>query len=238
MTRPSSARPRRHEHAGRPNYQLGCDSTPSAYIRQSRCASRSQGDGPAYGGRGARPPGDVPQRGGSRRRALLRLLKPRHADAIPTGFGRSENGTRGTVTAVDHGGGELLVRTDDGRDLVLPRWYLHGPGWRARPWLGHGYAMTGHKAQGLTTDRCFVLAADERYKEWGYVAMSRVRSYARPGPQHRRGACAQPRRAPRARPAAPRRPEIYSKVTVSVIAQSRWRCAEVTGPTVSSGSAM
>ena len=37
------------------------------------------------------------------------------------------NGTRGTITAVDHGGGGLLVRTDDGRDLVLPGWYLHGP---------------------------------------------------------------------------------------------------------------
>ena len=38
-----------------------------------------------------------------------------------------------------------------------------------------GYAVTGHVAQGLTTDRTFVLGTDRLFREWGYVAMSRGR---------------------------------------------------------------
>ncbi len=34
------------------------------------------------------------------------------------------------------------------------------------PVVAHGYAVTGHVAQGLTTDRAFVLASDELYREW------------------------------------------------------------------------
>jgi ATP-dependent exoDNAse (exonuclease V) alpha subunit len=41
--------------------------------------------------------------------------------------------------------------------------------------VSHGYAVTGHVAQGLTTDRAFVLASDELYREWAYTAMSRGR---------------------------------------------------------------
>jgi hypothetical protein len=39
--------------------------------------------------------------------------------------------------------------------------------------------MTATKAQGMTTDRAFVLGTDELYREWGYVAMSRARLQAR-----------------------------------------------------------
>jgi len=39
--------------------------------------------------------------------------------------------------------------------------------------LTHAYAMTGHKAQGMTTARCFALGDDTLYKEWGYTALSR-----------------------------------------------------------------
>jgi hypothetical protein len=82
------------------------------------------------------------------------------------------NGTRATVLSVDHDRGSLGVRTDDDRLVELPGWYLHGWG---RCWVDHGYAMTATKAQGMTTDRAFVLGTDELYREWGYVAMSRAR---------------------------------------------------------------
>lgn len=82
------------------------------------------------------------------------------------------NGTRGTVLSVDHKPESLGVRTDDDRLVELPGWYLHGWG---QCWVDHGYAMTATKAQGMTTDRAFVLGTDELYREWGYVAMSRAR---------------------------------------------------------------
>jgi hypothetical protein len=81
------------------------------------------------------------------------------------------NGTRGTVTAVDVAAGALEVRTDHGRTVRLPRWYLTGP----RRRVDYGYAVTGHKAEGMTTDRAFVLGSEDIYKEWGYTALSRGR---------------------------------------------------------------
>ncbi len=85
------------------------------------------------------------------------------------------NGTRGVVIRIDERGGELAVRTTDGRELELSRDYLESQTERGGPTLDHGYAITGHKAQGMTTDRAFVLGSDELYREWGYVAMSRGR---------------------------------------------------------------
>ena len=41
------------------------------------------------------------------------------------------------------------------------------------PPLLHGYAITGHAAQGMTTERAFVLGSDDSYREWGYAALSR-----------------------------------------------------------------
>ncbi len=43
------------------------------------------------------------------------------------------------------------------------------------PVLAHGYAVTGHVAQGLTAERAFVLGSDVMYREWAYTAMSRGR---------------------------------------------------------------
>jgi conjugative relaxase-like TrwC/TraI family protein len=84
------------------------------------------------------------------------------------------NGTFATITAIDHQQRALLVRSDDGHDLVLPRWYLNSPSpLPQRRRIDHAYAITCHKAQGMTTDRAFVLATDELYKEWAYVALSR-----------------------------------------------------------------
>jgi ATP-dependent exoDNAse (exonuclease V) alpha subunit len=55
---------------------------------------------------------------------------------------------------------------------VLGREYLDSAG---RPTVQHGYAMTGHAAQGLTVDRAFVLATEDCSREWLYMAMSRGR---------------------------------------------------------------
>ena len=41
--------------------------------------------------------------------------------------------------------------------------------------LAHGYAITGHSAQGLTCDRTFVLVTSEASREWCYTALSRGR---------------------------------------------------------------
>ncbi|MFA9432844.1 MobF family relaxase [Egicoccus sp. AB-alg2] len=81
------------------------------------------------------------------------------------------NGTRATVTAIDHRTRQLTVRRDDTHDLVdLPADYLDAGH------LTHGYALTAHKAQGLSCDATFVLGSDEIYREWGYVALSRGRT--------------------------------------------------------------
>lgn len=79
------------------------------------------------------------------------------------------NGSRGVVENVDHQAGELEVRFDDERSVTLPTEYLEAGH------VTHAYAITGHKAQGMTTDRAFVLGDDSMYREWGYVAMSRGR---------------------------------------------------------------
>ena len=85
------------------------------------------------------------------------------------------NGTRGTVVGVDPKAGALDVLTDDGRAVRLPRWYLAGSTRRPGRWVDHGYAVTGHKVEGATTDRAFVLGSEDLYKEWGYTALSRGR---------------------------------------------------------------
>lgn len=84
------------------------------------------------------------------------------------------NGTRGTVTAVDAAARSLTFHRDDsGEDVVLPSIYLDAG------WVDHAYAITAHKAQGLTCETTFVLADDTTYREWGYVAMSRGRTQNR-----------------------------------------------------------
>ncbi len=79
------------------------------------------------------------------------------------------NGTQGEVLAIDAKKGKLTIRTDGGRQVTLPVSYL------SAGHLTHAYAMTGHKAQGMTTARCFALGDDTLYKEWGYTALSRGR---------------------------------------------------------------
>ena len=79
------------------------------------------------------------------------------------------NGTRATITAIDPDRRAVYATSDGGDTLVLPARYLDDGH------VTHGYAITGHKAQGLTVDHTFVLGSDALYREWGYVAMSRGR---------------------------------------------------------------
>ena len=82
------------------------------------------------------------------------------------------NGERGTVVAVDAVRGSLEVDLS-GRRVLLGADYLAAETQSGGPSLLHGYAITGHAAQGLTTERAFVLGSDDTYREWGYAALSR-----------------------------------------------------------------
>jgi ATP-dependent exoDNAse (exonuclease V) alpha subunit len=78
------------------------------------------------------------------------------------------NRTRGSVVAVDVGGGGLTLRTDEGRTVSLPAGYLKH--------AEYGYAATGHVSQGETVDHTYLLASARRGgREWAYVAGSRHR---------------------------------------------------------------
>jgi conjugative relaxase-like TrwC/TraI family protein len=79
------------------------------------------------------------------------------------------NGTRGTITTIDAERG-VTVDGDSGDALSVGLDYLNAGH------LQHGYAITGHQAQGTTVERAYVLAPDAgRLSEWGYVALSRAR---------------------------------------------------------------
>lgn len=81
------------------------------------------------------------------------------------------NGDRGVIRAVGEHSIEVELK---GRRVILDGRFLAAPG-SGRPPLQHAYAVTGHIAQGLTTDRTFVLGTNRLFREWGYVAMSRGR---------------------------------------------------------------
>jgi TrwC relaxase/AAA domain/UvrD-like helicase C-terminal domain len=80
------------------------------------------------------------------------------------------NGMRATIERVHPMGSvDLTVTTTDRQRIDVPRWYVD------QGHLAHGYAMTIHKAQGLTCDTALVYATDDLYRELGYVALSRGR---------------------------------------------------------------
>lgn len=83
------------------------------------------------------------------------------------------NGTLATVETVDLQERTVTLRTDDGRTVQPPAEYV------ADGHLAPAYALTAHKAQGMTVDRTFVLGSEELYREWGYTALSRHRDEAR-----------------------------------------------------------
>jgi hypothetical protein len=85
------------------------------------------------------------------------------------------NGTRGQVTALDPDQRSLTITTDDGKTVTLPGWYVTGRGHDDQPWVDHGYAITGHKTQGLTGDDFGVRPSTRADAHWSYVAASRHR---------------------------------------------------------------
>jgi ATP-dependent exoDNAse (exonuclease V) alpha subunit len=82
------------------------------------------------------------------------------------------NGDRGVVASVRCDSLDVEL---GGHRITLPHDYLQRRTAHGDPVLAHGYAVTGHVAQGLTAERAFVLASDLMYREWAYTAMSRGR---------------------------------------------------------------
>jgi len=76
------------------------------------------------------------------------------------------NGTTGHVVGANEHG--LLIDTDERRALVPTEYIDEGH-------LTHGYALTIHKAQGMTADECFILGDDSIYAEMGYTGLTRGR---------------------------------------------------------------
>jgi Mrp family chromosome partitioning ATPase len=78
------------------------------------------------------------------------------------------NGDLGTVTQVDTERGAVTILLDrDGLTRAVPHWYLDDGH------LDHGYALTGHKAQGATARRVHTVAGQGVDREWVYVTLSR-----------------------------------------------------------------
>lgn len=77
------------------------------------------------------------------------------------------NGDRGVVIGLAEEG--LRIELDDGKHITATNNYL------IDGHLSHGYAMTVHKAQGITVDNAFLLGDEALYKENSYVGLTRAR---------------------------------------------------------------
>ena len=82
-----------------------------------------------------------------------------------------DNGTRGTVRAVDRE--RVVLETDAGTVRALPAGYV-------AEHLEHAYALTGHGMQGGTVEWAGVVAAPrDLTRGWSYTALSRARATTR-----------------------------------------------------------
>ncbi len=79
------------------------------------------------------------------------------------------NGATGTVTRA--GPDHLGIRLDTGRHVDVPNRYIDDGH------LTHGYALTVHKAQGMTCDAAYLLGDDGLFNELGYTGLSRGRHH-------------------------------------------------------------
>ena len=78
-----------------------------------------------------------------------------------------DNGMLATITGLDDSG--LHVRLTNGEQVILDRGYVE------RGWVDHAYALTIHKAQGVTCDHIILVGPAGLYREAIYVALSRAR---------------------------------------------------------------
>ncbi len=80
--------------------------------------------------------------------------------------GAVSNGTRGVVTAIDVERHTLTLERPDKRQLTLDTTHYDA--------IDRGYALTVHKAQGMTADIALVVGSEGASREWAYTAMSRA----------------------------------------------------------------
>lgn len=78
------------------------------------------------------------------------------------------NGTRARVTGVDPRNQQVTLATREGEQITVPA------AWAADR-LDHAYAMTCHRAQGITVDISLLYGTSALSREAAYVAMSRGR---------------------------------------------------------------
>jgi conjugative relaxase-like TrwC/TraI family protein len=82
-----------------------------------------------------------------------------------------DNGTQGTVLAVDPDTLTVILQTDSGQTRALQPSYVSEH-------LEHAYAVTGHAAQGATVTWAAVIGRPGDFtREWAYTALSRARQH-------------------------------------------------------------
>ena len=87
------------------------------------------------------------------------------------------NGDRCRVLGVDARRLRMVVAVDGRPDPIeLDTRFLRRRTEHGDPPIVHGYAVTGHIAQGMTVNRTFVLADPGISREWAYAALSRGRT--------------------------------------------------------------